>query len=41
MRIVDYLAGRGPKASAREKISTIGTAFQFDEGLTQIFLEME
>lgn len=40
-RLVDYLTGRGPRTATRDKINTIGTAFQFDEGLTQIFLDME
>ena len=40
-RLVEYMSHIGPVQTAREKINTIGTSFQFDEGLTNIFLDME
>ncbi|HMF31290.1 MAG TPA: hypothetical protein VKK79_07750 [Candidatus Lokiarchaeia archaeon] len=39
-RILEYITRLGTSQSAQNKISTIGTAFQFDEGLTNIFLDM-
>src|SRR5271157_2268105 len=39
-RILEYITRSGTAQSTRDKISTIGTAFQFDEGLTNIFLDM-